>query len=108
MGISISLDDFGTGYSSLSYLRNLIIDNLKIDRSFIRDIAKDKKNSDIVKGIIDMAHALGIAVTAEGVEDIEQLEILRRFNCDYMQGYLFSKPLPRLEYEKFINSTLLS
>jgi EAL domain-containing protein (putative c-di-GMP-specific phosphodiesterase class I) len=106
VGIEISLDDFGTGYSSLSYLRNLNIDNLKIDRCFIRDISRDKKNSDIVKGIIEMAHALGIAVTAEGVEDVKQLMILKQFECDYMQGYLFSKPLPKEDYEKAMQSNL--
>ncbi|MDF2890536.1 MAG: bifunctional diguanylate cyclase/phosphodiesterase [Clostridia bacterium] len=106
IGIEISLDDFGTGYSSLSYLRNLNIDNLKIDRCFIRDISKDKKNSDIVKGIIEMAHALGIVVTAEGVEDVKQLMILKQFECDYMQGYLFSRPLPKEDYEKAIQSNL--
>ncbi|MDF2593436.1 MAG: diguanylate cyclase, partial [Clostridia bacterium] len=106
MGIELSLDDFGTGYSSLSYLRNLNIDNLKIDRCFIRDISKDKKDSDIVKGIIEMAHALGIVVTAEGVEDIRQLNILKQFGCDYMQGYLFSKPLPKEDYEQVMKSNL--
>lgn len=106
MGIHIALDDFGTGYSSLSYLRNLNIDNLKIDRCFIRDIVKDKKNSDIVKGIVDMAHALGIAVIAEGVEDIKQLNILKQYNCDYMQGYLFSRPLPKEDYEKIMQCNL--
>lgn len=106
MGIDISLDDFGTGYSSLCYLRNLNIDNLKIDRSFIRDIVKDKKNSDIVKGIIEMAHVLGIAVIAEGVEDVNQLKVLKQFKCDYIQGYLFSKPLPRDDYEKLIQTSL--
>ena len=104
MGISISLDDFGEGYSSLNYLRNLNIDNLKIDRSFIKDILIDKKNADIVKGIIEMAHALDITVTAEGVEENDQLELLKSFRCDYIQGYLFSKPLPKIDYEKLMQS----
>lgn len=94
MGISISIDDFGTGYSSLSYLRYFPIHILKIDRSFISDIVKDNNTRIIVKSVIDVAHSLKLKVTAEGVETAEQLSLLRKMNCDEIQGYLISKPLP--------------
>ncbi len=91
-GISIAIDDFGTGYSSLSYLKNLPIDYLKIDRSFIKDICHDHDDEQIVKTIISMAHSLDLKVVAEGVEDREQMDLLNRYECDEIQGYLLSKP----------------
>ncbi len=94
MGIRFSIDDFGTGYSSLSYLKSLPVNMLKIDRSFIRDITKDKNDDAIVDTIIVMAQHLGLEVIAEGVESMEQLEFLRAHNCTHYQGYYFSKPLP--------------
>lgn len=94
MGISMSLDDFGTGYSSLSYLKLLSINNLKIDRSFIKDIISSKCDVSIVRATINMAHSLGLKVIAEGVETIEQFKVLHKLNCDFAQGYLFSKPVP--------------
>jgi diguanylate cyclase (GGDEF)-like protein/PAS domain S-box-containing protein len=91
-GISIAIDDFGTGYSSLSYLKNLPIDYLKIDRSFIKDICHDHNDEQIVKTIISMAHSLDLMVVAEGVEDRDQMELLNQFGCDEIQGYLLSRP----------------
>ncbi|MEQ8290499.1 MAG: EAL domain-containing protein [Gammaproteobacteria bacterium] len=93
MGIHISLDDFGTGYSSLSYLKKLPINELKIDRSFIRDIETDRNDSILVESIISLAHHFNLALVAEGVETLEQLNFLMNHNCDAYQGYYFSKPL---------------
>jgi diguanylate cyclase (GGDEF)-like protein len=94
MGIEMSIDDFGTGYSSLSYLKRFPIDTLKIDRSFIIDLHKGKHDLDIVKTIINLAHSMHMKVVAEGVEDIFQLDILEKLNCDFYQGYYFSRPVP--------------
>jgi len=92
-GVKIALDDFGTGYSSLSYLRNLPIDILKVDRSFIQGLG-DKNNSIILSAMITMAHALGMQVVAEGIEEQGQFAFLKKENCDFLQGYLFSRPEP--------------
>ena len=93
-GLKISIDDFGTGYSSLSYLKYLPLDTLKIDRSFVKDLVADKNDRSIVKTIISMAHNLNLNVVAEGVEDIEQWNMLLSFSCDLIQGYYFSRPVP--------------
>jgi len=93
-GVSISIDDFGTGHSSLYYLKTLPIDVLKIDRSFIRDITTDTSDAQIVKTIVLMAHSLGISTVAEGVEDADQLALLESFDCDLVQGFYHSKPVP--------------
>ena len=100
MGIRIALDDFGTGYSSLSYLRKIPISTLKIDKSFIDNITSNKKEESIINNIIQMAHSMDLKVVAEGVETKEQLSILKERNCDYIQGYYFSKPLHASEIEK--------
>lgn len=92
LGVSIALDDFGTGYSSLNYLTRLPIDILKIDRSFIVDILHNEKVRCIVENIIELSHKLGIEVIAEGVENFEQVKVLKEINCDKIQGYYFSKP----------------
>ena len=101
-GMQVSLDDFGTGYSSLSYLKKFNIDYLKIDQSFIRNLNTDKSDIALTEAIIVMAHKLGLKVIAEGVETIEQREILRLAGCDYAQGYLFAKPIPAEEFEKLL------
>ncbi|GAA0062448.1 EAL domain-containing protein [Clostridium sp. CTA-1] len=102
-GIKISLDDFGTGYSSLSYVTKLPIDNIKIDKSIIKNIHKDNKSLQIVKSIILMSKSLDINIIAEGVEIIDQLEILQELDCDSIQGFYISEPLPIKNFEsKFI------
>jgi diguanylate cyclase (GGDEF)-like protein len=101
-GINVSIDDFGTGYSSLSYLKDLPINTLKIDQSFIKNMADNKNDTAIVRAIINMAHSLTLNVIAEGVETEEHLEILGRLSCDEVQGFLFSKPLPVEEFEKLL------
>ncbi|MEZ5500575.1 MAG: EAL domain-containing protein [Steroidobacteraceae bacterium] len=93
-GVRTSLDDFGTGYSSLSYLKDLQLDTLKIDRSFIADIADSPSNSAICGAIIAMAHRLGLKVVAEGIETLEQLAMLRLQGCDMVQGYFVARPMP--------------
>ncbi len=92
LGFSLSIDDFGTGYSSLSYLKNLPIDELKIDQSFVKALTTDNSDKTIVQTIITMGHTFGLEVIAEGVETTEQFEILKTMECDEFQGYLFSKP----------------
>ena len=102
MGIMISLDDFGTGYSSLSYLKKFAIDYLKIDRSFVRDVVDDPSDRAIVESIIAMASRLGIKLIAEGVETIEQAELLVTAGCALAQGYYFARPMPEAEFLEFV------
>ncbi len=102
MGFAILMDDFGKGYSSLNMLQNVNVDVLKIDKRFLDEGKSAEHGGDIVKSIIDMAHMLNLPVVAEGVEELEQLEELKEFFCDYIQGYYFYKPMPAEEYEKLI------
>jgi EAL domain-containing protein (putative c-di-GMP-specific phosphodiesterase class I) len=101
-GVKLAIDDFGTGYSSLSYLRKLPADYLKVDRSFIKSLGEDPKNSEIVSGTITLAHILGLEAIAEGVENAAQLERLREMGCDLAQGNHFSEPLSATEAEKYL------
>jgi len=94
LGVKISVDDFGAGYSSLSYLQRLPIDILKLDRSFVEECKNSSGNASLVRGIVSLAHGLGIRVTAEGVETEEQLELVHHSGCDSAQGYLLGRPSP--------------
>jgi diguanylate cyclase (GGDEF)-like protein len=102
MGVRLALDDFGTGYSSLSSLQHFAFNVVKIDRSFVNQASKNAKASALVGSIIAMAHALGLEVTAEGVEEKDDLELLRAKGCDLAQGYLFSKPLDAERFTEFL------
>jgi diguanylate cyclase (GGDEF)-like protein/PAS domain S-box-containing protein len=105
-GVRISIDDFGTGYSSLSHLKRFPINTVKIDRSFIRDITIDSDDAAIVSAIIAMAHNMGLRVIAEGVETREQLDYLKTLDCDEVQGFLFSPPIPHEDAAEFVGKTV--
>jgi EAL domain-containing protein (putative c-di-GMP-specific phosphodiesterase class I) len=104
MGVNLAIDDFGTGYSSFAYLQRYQLDVLKIDKSFIDDVAENTESQAIVTAIISMAHILGLKALAEGVEQQAQLEFLRQQGCDYYQGYLCSKPLPAEKFEQLVRN----
>ena len=104
IGLSISIDDFGTGHSSLAYLKKFPLDTLKVDRSFVMDIVEDEEDRVIVETIINMAHSLGLKVVAEGVEEIEHIELLKEMKCDLFQGYYYSKPITSLEFTNYLNN----
>jgi len=103
-GITLAIDDFGTGHSSLAYLKRFPVDSLKIDRTFVRDLAVDPNDLAITKAILAMGHSMGLKVVAEGVETALQLEMLKRFECDEYQGYLYSGAVAAPEFEQFLRS----
>ena len=93
LGISIAIDDFGTGFSSLSYLKKFPLNKLKIDRSFVSDIPDDENDTQITKAIIALGHSLNLRIVAEGVETDTQKSFLQEHGCEYLQGYLYNKPM---------------
>jgi len=105
-GIGISIDDFGTGYSSLSRLKSLPITKLKIDKTFVDDIVEDSEDREIVKVIILLAKSLGLEIVAEGIENKEQLKLMREYGCKLIQGYYFSKPLASEKVESYLNNIM--
>ncbi|MBI3157853.1 MAG: EAL domain-containing protein [Burkholderiales bacterium] len=107
IGVEISIDDFGTGYSSMSYLTTLPIAELKIDRSFIRDLGITPQSPAIVSAIIALARALGLRVVAEGVEMLRQLDVLQRLGCHVMQGFMFCRPVPAQDFERWFHTAEL-
>jgi diguanylate cyclase (GGDEF)-like protein len=104
LGLRVAVDDYGTGYCSLAYLRDLPIDELKIDRSFVARVAADRRSAAIVRSTIELAHALELRVVAEGVEDVAALDALAGFGCDYAQGYHFSLPLPAEAFTAWVQA----
>jgi len=107
LGFKIALDDFGTGYSSLTYLRDLPIDIIKLDQSFIKRILYSKKDQLIIKALTDLSHGLNYKVTVEGIETNEQFEYVKALNCDTAQGYLISRPVPLVEVSEMIESNYI-
>jgi EAL domain-containing protein (putative c-di-GMP-specific phosphodiesterase class I) len=94
LGVNASIDDYGTGFSSMTYLKLLPVGELKIDQSFVRDVATDTSNRALVASTVELGHSLGLTVVAEGVEDADSLAVLRAMGCDTAQGYHFAKPMP--------------
>ena len=105
LGVRLAIDDFGTGYSSLSYLKHLPVDYLKIDRSFIRDLDSNPDDRAIVTAVVAMARSLHLKVVVEGVETARHQQLLQELDCDLLQGYFFGKPMPRSDFEAFLQRT---
>jgi len=104
LGVHLSIDDYGTGYSSLSRLIRLPVNEIKIDKSFVKDVKINKEDEVVVRSTIDLAHNLGLTVVAEGVEDEATMEVLRKYNCDVAQGYLISPAIPAVDFEMFLKN----
>jgi EAL domain-containing protein (putative c-di-GMP-specific phosphodiesterase class I) len=104
LGVEVAIDDFGTGYSSLSYLRQFDFQTLKIDRSFVEGLVDDPRTAALARGLIGLAHNLGLKVTAEGVETMAQLEFLRLEGCDQIQGFLASRPVDAESFERLASA----
>ena len=102
LGVQLSIDDFGTGYSSLSYLRRFPIDRIKIDQSFTREVDTSPDAAAIARAVIQLGHALGLLVIAEGVETRDQLEFLTKLHCDEYQGYYFGRPVPAESFVRYL------
>ncbi len=102
IGVKLAIDDFGTGYSSLAYLKNLPVDELKIDKSFVLNMRRDPNDAIIVKSVIDLGHNLGLWTVAEGVEDLGTWQQLTDLGCDSAQGYFLARPLPAAELELWL------
>jgi EAL domain-containing protein (putative c-di-GMP-specific phosphodiesterase class I) len=100
--VKLSVDDFGTGYSSLSYLKRMAVDKLKIDQTFVRQLAQSPEDAAIVRAIVQLGHTLQLQVVAEGVETEAQLEFLKANGCDQIQGYCISRPMPAEEFAQFL------
>lgn len=103
IGIQLSLDDFGTGYATLNYLKQLPIHNIKIDKAFIHDMTYNTTSFEIVESVIRLAKNLGLTITAEGIENISQFQLLKKMKCDFVQGYLYSKPIPHDEFTQLLH-----
>jgi EAL domain-containing protein (putative c-di-GMP-specific phosphodiesterase class I) len=106
LGVSLSIDDFGTGYSSLSYLRQLPVQRIKIDRSFISEVHSADAAAAIARAVVTLGQSLGLEVVAEGVENEEQLNYLREINCDEAQGYFYAKPMPAAKFERYLKGEI--
>lgn len=107
LGVRIAIDDFGTGYSSLAYLRSLPVDTLKIDRSFVRDVTTNEDSAAIAAAIISMSKSLRLHVVAEGVETEEQFKFLADHQCEEVQGFLISRPLPAADFDRWCSANPL-